>query len=140
MKLDELFDEQHDWEWLDKRSDAWKAHFAADDGSAILVHFERTDVDERSRGVWQADFERSGTDDPLGITGQGNASTILGTVGDIIKDFQRNVRAKALVFHADEPSRQRLYRRLVPKLGQLVGMRPHQYNPEGEPGEFWLIA
>jgi hypothetical protein len=98
-------------------------------------------------GFWTIDFFIDGRHD---ITGLGDELTILGTVGHAIKEFVHKYDPNRIAFSAKEPSRAKLYKRMIPRLfpnyehdhelSQQTGfgLKKHGFdpNPVHEPFEF----
>lgn len=62
--------------------------------------------------------------DPFGILHTGHAGTVFATVIAILKEFITHEHPRVIVFTADEPSRQKLYARMMPLVAaQIPGYR-----------------
>jgi hypothetical protein len=134
MQLHELFDKRIPWHWnsspTSKRAE--KYHYTAiaefEIGDLLyLVEFRRTGkaTDKKIKGLDNkviidlsfALISGAGTRNPnmkRELTGTGNQYAIFSTVIEIIDDFLRRAKnVDYLYFSAKEPSRQKLYDRLV---------------------------
>ncbi len=118
MKLLELFDQAFPWKWNVQDEDFYQAEFVESKGIPIHVQFQVEDPH------WEVDFTRDSgpADKTLGITGEGDALKIFATVADVVKSFVRKVLPEELYFTADEPSRQKMYQRALPRLAKFIGM------------------
>lgn len=75
-------------------------------------------------------------------TGKGGAIEIFSTVKDIVKDYvSKNYEdSVGLTFDADltEPTRVRLYKRMLPVLAKEIHAKPHDLGSDGEYHRFFL--
>lgn len=119
MRIDELFSKQYPITWSRNR-----AHFKTANGRPGVVTF---DADEPAEGDYSlVDIEFS-VQDEFGVTGQGDASSIFATVFTAIKDYIAEYQPDFITFAAKEPSRRKLYSRMVTRLPgyQQVQTDPH---------------
>jgi hypothetical protein len=76
------------------------------------------------------------------ITGTGGEIQIFSTIRDIIHDYassnRRNVIGIAFLADRDEPSRVRLYIRMLPKIAKEINAEPHNMGERGRYHEFFL--
>lgn len=126
MLLRELFEPQSNatFDWKLKQ-DRYRAKIVLGTDE-INIHFYA-----REAGVYLVEFT---VNDELDITGSGNAIQIFNTVLAGIRDFIAKYTPNYLVFDAEEPSRVKLYTRIVQRLGTDMGYRsinerdlPHEY-------------
>jgi hypothetical protein len=118
QKLDELFYQSTDWEWNYKgRKDA-EAYFTVGDVKYIFTTYTGD-----SEGVWEMDFRAEEVkgerpDDRFAVNGTGNSAQVFSVVASIIKDFlnEYDSRIEAIQFSAKEPSRKKLYARMLTRL------------------------
>jgi hypothetical protein len=120
MKINELFSKEYPITW--KRN---RAYFKTANGRPGVVMF---DSDEPAEGDYSlVDIEFS-IQDEFGVTGQGDASSIFATVFTAIREYIANNSPDFITFDAKEPSRQKLYNRMVTRLPgyQLVKADPYR--------------
>ncbi len=125
MYINEVFDKMHKWSWSETKPDRWHAKFPTATGETIEVSFYRED--NFVGDVWDIIFTR---DDSESITGQGDALAIFATVRDIVMDFDRKVKSEFYKFGAKEPTRIRLYDRMLPILAKELGMKHERHENE----------
>ena len=105
MLIQELFNRPLPLTW--EQSPGYiRAHFDVD-GKEGMVKFYY------EGGIWTVDFF---IDDRHDITGLGDEFEIFGTVLQAIRQFVNSKHPDLVAFSAREPSRARLYRRLIPRL------------------------
>jgi hypothetical protein len=124
MVLAELLDSTYDWGALEGNDqNHYSAEFTDEQGKEIEVNISFW------RGMWDIEFSRDGTH---GITGEGNALKIFGTVVAIVKEFVAAEKPEFMTFSAkkDETSRVKFYKRLAKKL-EAVG-----YTDVTDSGDF----
>lgn len=92
----------------------WKAYAWDSNNRYIettIIPYEKTNA--------YVEFRRGGR---LDVTGQGDALKVLATVISAVKLFlEENPNPEKLIFSADEPSRQKLYRRMIKKIAPTLG-------------------
>ena len=75
-----------------------------------------------ANGVWEVEFKNAerglSRTTKFGLTGTGNSAEVMSTVADIMRGFLQRYQGKvtALMFTADEDSRQALYARMTKRL------------------------
>lgn len=118
QNLNELFYQSTDWEWNYKGSNEAEAYFTV--GSVKYI-FTTYTGDEN--GIWEMDFraeEVAGErpHDRFAVNGTGNSAQVFSVVASIIKDFlnEYDSRIEAIQFSAKEPSRKKLYARMLTRL------------------------
>lgn len=113
MKLFELFSSPTKWEWTDvSMSDIKIAEFTVGNFTYI-VYFTYDDYNN----IWTVEFGQKGVEHPeYGVTGTGNATSIFSTVIDIMRVFRKRHPGFPVGFTAEEPSRKKLYSRLIKNL------------------------
>lgn len=123
--LSELFDpaKAFELEWEDNYARAYDRQ-----GRLIEIGFN---WDPEPFDILEIDFTRGGTH---AITGRGDASLVLGTVLEAIRQYlKNNHNADYIVFVAKEPSRKSLYAAMVRKMAATMG---YMYVPiEMVPGD-----
>lgn len=124
MKLTELFQPgKENWEWAFRGSEEAYAEFVVGD----LPYKFHAYTDDPGSGEWEVEFaidkgqippEKRKQLTAFGITGTGNAATVMTTVTDILRSFLQQYKNKIteLTFSAAEPSRQALYKRMLKRL------------------------
>ena len=119
MKINELFSREYPITW-----DRNRAHFKTANGRPGIVTF---DADEPAEGDYSLVDVEFSVQDEFGVTGQGDASSIFATVFTAIKDYIAEYQPDFITFAAKEPSRRKLYSRMVTRLPgyQQVQTDPH---------------
>ena len=119
MKINELFSKEYPITW-----DRDRAHFKTANGRPGIVTF---DADEPAEGDYSLVDVEFSVQDEFGVTGQGDASSIFATVFTAIKDYIAKYQPDFITFAAKEPSRRKLYSRMVTRLPgyQQVQTDPH---------------
>lgn len=116
--LQELFDPARafELEWIDDNN----ANAYDRQGRTIDIMFSRSSGQLTGEiSILDIEFFRGGTH---AITGQGDASLVLGTVIAATKEYLSNhVKPDYIVFLAKEPSRIRLYQSMVRRLAATIG-------------------
>jgi len=137
--LNELFDKPVDWHWDEKENGFLSASFMIGQARYVVLltnePIYHNDTGEYvDDNVWDVEFQDPAADDPYGITGKGNATMVFATVISILTKFKYDNLQATLKFTAKEPSRQKLYNRLIGTL-QRMGLKAHQaQSPNGEIG------
>jgi hypothetical protein len=108
MRINELFSKEYPITW-----NRDKAHFKTANGRPGVVAFEADAPDEGDYSLVDVEFS---VQDEFGVTGQGDASSIFATVFTAIKDYIAAKNPDFITFAADEPSRRKLYSRMVTRL------------------------
>lgn len=122
MRINELFNKEYPITWNRDR-----AHFKTSNGRPGVVAF---DADEPAAGDYSLVDVEFSVQDEFGVTGQGDASAIFATVYSAIKDYIASRQPDFITFSADEPSRRKLYSRMV---GRLPGYSQIQVDPHSIP-------
>ena len=119
MRINELFSKEYPITW-----DRSRAHFKTANGRPGVVAFEADNPDEGDYSLVDVEFS---VQDEFGVTGQGDASSIFATVFTAIKDYIATHKPDFITFNAKEPSRQKLYSRMITRLPgyQEVHVDPH---------------
>lgn len=115
MQLNELFTTGiGPWQWVTRSKLRANASFTVM-GKRYIFGATTSNYDNES---WEIIFIASGQGtDSVGITGVGNAASVMATVVDILRDFVTTTPdVSELTFSAEEPSRRRLYLRMVQRL------------------------
>lgn len=101
--------------WVYQDEQTWKAIFSINDLKYAVVIGQ----DEENSVVWDVTFFLINRPDNIkniyDLTGTGNAFLVLSTVVDILKEFvtKNKDAVYKIIFTAKEPSRQRVYDRMV---------------------------
>ena len=122
MRINELFSKEYPITWSRNR-----AHFKTANGRPGVVAFEADDPDEGDYSLVDVEFS---VQDEFGVTGQGDATSIFATVFTAIKDYITTHQPDFITFNAKEPSRHKLYSRMVTR---LPGYQQVQVDPHGIP-------
>lgn len=111
------------WEWDFRGSEEVSATFMV---VGIPYRFYAGTDSYGAPGTWEVEFSsRPTTGDfrghpraKFGLTGTGNATEVMSTVSDIMREFLQQYQGAvdSLVFSAAEPSRQALYKRMIQRL------------------------
>jgi len=117
-------------QWITKNNRQWVGVFIVAD-LPIRISFVEF------KGIWEVVF---GVDmghlpqkfkskvktfgDAFGIIGTGNQGKVFSTVLDLLKKFAKNIKPQKIAFTADEPSRMKLYKRMVTKFAPSLGYKP----------------
>lgn len=121
MLLNEVFNAPTEWEAHEQRLDYFEAWFrirtmpyrfrasAYIDKNDEMVHPTHWDVE------FYADVDIR-THDKYGVLNIGNQQQVFATVVDIMKTFVKQYRPAIISFQAEEPSRMKLYQRMVSRL------------------------
>lgn len=108
MRFNELFSKEYPITWNRDR-----AHFKTANGRPGVVTFDADEPDEGDYSLADVEFS---VQDEFGVTGQGDASAIFATVFTAIKEYIANHRPDFITFNAKEPSRRKLYSRMVSRM------------------------
>jgi hypothetical protein len=124
----------HVGKWLDPSGNQVKSEFRKDSGSPgqTDIRFRRTLPDTHP------DYHPAGT---MGITGTGqkDAPKILGGVVNNVKTFlDQNPDQKSVVFKSEQPSRTRLYSKMIDRLAPQMGMIGTKVDRDGGAATFQL--
>lgn len=135
MFITEVLSRPVPWKWIHKDEDSFMADFR-------IGHHEYLVSGNRRRNSWIVEFAFIGKDgDGNGIsrtdiTGTRNEIPVFATVLDILKRFKESYYPEIIKFSAEEPSRQKLYTRIISKLfpdWKLIKPSPNVFvitNPE----------
>ena len=124
MILLELINKPYHYRWDDDgpTASSRQATFTTDDGTKVYVVFAR----HGERNDWILVFERTHSDNPYSssfqITKQGDAFRVFATVGEVVNEFISKYKPDHVAFHAEEPSRARLYMRMGKLLAKKHNM------------------
>jgi len=118
-KLNELFNAPLPWKETLRNGEEYRAEFAAGD-----KEYEFTAVrSELFRGykdpIWVVEFRNNSSKDlsqAYSVTGDGSSVAVMSTVIDIMDSFIRRYQVRVINFSAYEPSRKKLYSRLIKTL------------------------
>jgi hypothetical protein len=116
--ISELFKGKKTWSWDFNGSEEAYATFEVGDIPYKFVAY----TDPNNWGTWEVEFSvispSRNRSTKFGLTGTGNAAEVMSTVTDILREFLERYKGNVnrLIFTADEPSRQRLYARMVKRL------------------------
>ena len=117
MRINELFNREYPITW-----DRDRAMFKTADGRPGIVTFTPT-YDEYSL----VDVEFS-VQDEFGVTGGGDAAAIFATVYSAIKDYIASRKPDFITFSAEEPSRQKLYSRMITRIPGYQSIQSDPYD------------
>ena len=110
------------WEWVFRGSEEAVCDF---DVGAVSYRFHAY---SNGQNDWEVEFKVRTTDNSkdarqnlktrFGLTGTGNSAEVMSTVVDIMREFLEMYRGKidTIGFTAEEPSRQKLYMRMMKRL------------------------
>ena len=118
MRINELFNNAYPITWSRNR-----AHFKTANGRPGVITFEADSPDEGDYSLVDIEFS---VQDEFGVTGAGDASAIFATVHSAIKDYIATHKPDFITFNAKEPSRRKLYSRMV---GRMPGYVQVQTDP-----------
>lgn len=122
MRINELFNREYPITW-----DRDRAHFKTVNGRPGVVTFDADTPDEGDYSLADVEFS---VQDEYGVTGAGDAGAIFATVMSAIKDYIATRKPDFITFNAKEPSRQKLYSRMV---SRMPGYQPVQVDPYSVP-------
>ena len=115
-QINELFRSPSDWEWFNTGPYRAVADFEVGDVPYI---FSAELLNPKAK-AWHISFKAKGDEfsNEYGVLGTGNASHVFSTVLDIMRDFLKVYKGNVntLKFSADEPSRVKLYSRMIDRL------------------------
>ncbi len=146
MKLNEVFQHAYPWKWTHESNTSVTAEFVTDAENIVYVEFEYEGEDQ-----WSFSFAREATapnyrDKTVSstITGQGDAYKIFATVKEVLQEFTNIHDFRIIYFTAHEPSRQRLYAKMLPQLAQSVNLdfkisQGHTTKRHGTTYEYQLV-
>ncbi len=138
-QLDEAFNKPYRYALKKINSNYYSAKFDLADGGEIYVMFEGMEWSDTER-AWHVKFQRANPKRPhqeMGITGEGDAMRIFGTVIAVIQEFVKKEKPLELGFAAHKPdwmmpdqpkrseltSRERLYKTLVKRYAPRMGYK-----------------
>lgn len=136
MIILEILSQPLPWKWVHRDPDSFIANF-------YVNNFEYLVSGNRHRNSWVVEFANMSTDkygnaeSRTDITGTRNEIPVFATVLDILRRFRDSYYPEVIKFSAKEPSRQKLYTRIISKLfpdWRLVRPTPTVFvvvNPEG---------
>ncbi len=130
IQVNELFRSPTDWEWFNTGPYRAVADFEVGDVPYI---FSAELLNPKAK-AWHISFKAKGDEysNEYGVLGTGNASLVFSTVLDIMRDFLKTYKGNVstLKFSADEPSRIKLYSRMIDRL------LPNSEVEKGKGGSF----
>lgn len=119
MLLSEVLHTVVPWSWTERAADYYEAQFFIDKW-LYTVKIVRYITEKRwlrkPDSFWVFEYQLSNPPegkDKHDITGTGNAITVISTVSDILNQFVNKVKPNIIKFEAKEPSRLKLYSRLL---------------------------
>jgi hypothetical protein len=136
MKLNEVFDSKPEpITWKTKSKRKWVGEFNVEDIPYRL--FFNSGMGSQGKDVWELTFsidkkgrlpadlkdKIQGTKN-FGVVGTGNQGKVFSTVMAALKELIKSVSPKQLQFSAEEPSRMKLYKRMVSKFASSLGYKP----------------
>ena len=118
--LTELFKPTGNWEWTFQGSEEVSAEFKV--GKNVYVFYAYTS--DPIEANWDVEFKMDTVDSDVprekrfALTGTGNSAEVFANVVDIMRSFLTKYkdRVDVLTFSASEPSRKKLYQRMVQRL------------------------
>ncbi len=141
MLINELFDQPTKWEVREQRPDYFDAKFTI--GKIPYIMRMSSYLDSAGNVLqpseWNVEFYAD-LDMPsrerYGILKTGNQMQVFATVVDIMREFIKNYKPDELTFSANEPSRNKLYKRMIDTLlpdweGSEEGNEIILVNPHG---------
>lgn len=133
--LMELFDNPVNYAWDDQFRDYKTAVFKINN-QLFKVGLTRELVNGEDLNVWDVEFKDMSAADQFGITGKlGRQSTVLfATVIAIVMEFKNANPEATIKFTAKEPSRQKLYNRILGMLQQKGFQVKSAKSPDGKMG------
>ena len=147
MNLQEVMGRPAKWSWTSKNDRAWIANFVSSDIAYIVtmdhvvnprdgwhITFAVNKKKSSSMGLKKTMIGKSGKWGQLGafdIIGSGNALEVLATVNQVVVDFIKKKKPTMIEFTAEEPSRQKLYKRLTIKIVGRLGYKITKMSSDG---------
>lgn len=114
MRIDELFDKPAPYKWIYNTNDYHQAIFEINNKT---YSFEASEIDDFT---WEIVFALSKGEnnryDSVKITNTGDQYNVFSTVIEILKNLMSTVGVHKLVFSSAEPSRTKLYHKMVDTL------------------------
>jgi hypothetical protein len=137
MRINELFNREYPITW-----DRDRAMFKTDDGRPGIVKF---DADTPAAGDYSLVDVEFSIQDEFGVTGGGDAAAIFATVHSAIKDYIASRKPDFITFSAEEPSRQKLYSRMVTRMPGYQGVQTDPWAipvqlPEGFDEDTFMLV
>ena len=120
MRIYELFNKEYPVMW-----DRDIATFKTADGRPGIVKF---DADNPAPGDYSLVDVEFSIQDEFGVTGRGDAGAIFATVYSAIKDYIAKNQPDFITFSADEPSRKKLYGRMVTRMPGYQSIQSDPYD------------
>ena len=120
MRFNELFNREYPITW-----DRDRAMFKTADGRPGIVKF---DADNPAAGDYSLVDVEFSIQDEFGVTGGGDAAAIFATVHSAIKDYVASRKPDFITFSADEPSRKKLYSRMVTRMPGYQSIQSDPYS------------
>ena len=120
MRFNELFSKEYPITW-----DRDRAIFKTADGRPGIVSF---DADNPAPGDYSLVDVEFSIQDEFGVTGRGDATAIFATVHSAIKDYVASHKPDFITFSADEPSRKKLYSRMVSRMPGYQSVQTDPYS------------
>ena len=129
MQLRELFNKPAPWEWSEQNPARWQAQFNVNNVPYTVnidrLIYDDDDEDDEYGAIWNVVFfDESNGGVQFDITGKLGSYSIdvFSTVLRILLAFKKEHLTSSLRFTAKEPSRQKLYDRIVSML-QKMGLK-----------------
>ncbi len=119
MLLYEVFDQPYQWEYVERDPMFFEAAFTVTDGSKYYVYGQDKGSISPEWNIGFYRVESGNSTHNYKITNTGDQQRIFATVIDVLREFIGAVNQngiKTFYFEAKEPSRLRLYKRLVATL------------------------
>lgn len=130
--VEEVFDKSLPFKWLDQQRHFWRGIFTAPSGDQISLTIELDPHIEQ----WEVGFFRAGAQhkSAMGILNTGDAFPVFTTVIKMLLEWIKKIKPEFFNLSAEEPSRVKLYSRMLSKL--LKGYSVTQHNRGGGSAEF----
>ena len=133
--LQELFDKPVKYNWAEDYSGYKSAVFTINDRT-YKVGLTNELVNGEDMNLWDVEFQDLHAQDHFGITGKlgAQANILFSTVIAIVMDFKNTNPEATMKFTAKEPSRQKLYTRILGMLQQKGFKVKQAQSPSGKMG------
>lgn len=108
---------------MDENQEGWEIAFGVDD-------LKLTNVLKKTNSSTLEKIKGKNLKDTHSILGTGNQGKVFSTVLSAIKEFVKNIKPEYIYFTASEPSRIKLYKRILKPLSHQLGMKivPNNYG------------